>query len=67
MAGRDNSYSLNGFSLSPITQDSIENIRPKFQPPPAALNFPAAATEKVQKKMSAAQGVGLEEPDYPRC
>jgi hypothetical protein len=34
--------------------------------PPATLNFPAAATEKVQKKMSAAQGVGLEEPDYPR-
>ena len=25
----------------------------------------APATEKVQKKMSVAQGVGLKEPDYP--
>ena len=25
----------------------------------------APPTEKVQKKMSVAQGVGLEEPDYP--
>ncbi|MBN1536192.1 MAG: hypothetical protein JW908_05625 [Anaerolineales bacterium] len=38
-----------------MTQDSMKNIRQKIQPPPAALNFPAAETEKVQKKMSTAQ------------
>ena len=33
--------------------------------PRQRLPFSAPTTEKVQKKMSVAQGVGLKEPDYP--
>ena len=34
--------------------------------PRQRLPLPAPTTDKVQKKMSSAQGVGHEEPDYPR-